>query len=135
MNRRRCCMNPTNYSSLHTISRVNMRLYVRKGPVGWRPKGCLGTTTRRRSVRTTMPQNAELKYAGNVREGESRYSIITGLLHLQLIPDRTVVIHSSCLCEKENEREREREREREKRKRKRKRKTEREWGGLVTKSR
>lgn len=50
----------------------------------------------------TMLQNAELKYAGNVREGESRYSIITGLLHLQLIPDRTVVIHSSCFCEKEN---------------------------------
>jgi len=102
-----------------------MRLYVRKGPVGWRPKGCLGTTTRRRSVRT-MPQNAELKYAGNVREGESRYSIITGLLHLQLIPDRTVVIHSSCLCEKENERERERERERRGRGRERERQKESE---------
>lgn len=33
------------------------------------------------------PQNAKLKYAGNVRAWESRYSIITGLLHLhQLIP-------------------------------------------------
>ena len=32
-------------------------------------------------------QNAKLKYAGNVRARESRYSIITGLLHLRLIPD------------------------------------------------
>lgn len=39
------------------------------------------------AVRAIVPQNAKLKYAGNVRAGESRYSIITGLLHLQLIPD------------------------------------------------
>lgn len=57
-------------------------------------------------IRTIVLQNAELKYAGNVREGESRYSIITGLLHLQLIPDRTAVIHSSCFCGRERKRER-----------------------------
>jgi len=103
-----------------------MRLYVRKEPVGWRPKGCLGTTTQRRNVCNvwTVPQNVELKYAGNVRESESRYSIITGLLHLQLIPDRTAVIHSSCFTRKRmREREREREREKE-RQRKKKRKRE-----------
>lgn len=70
-----------------------------------------------------MPQNAGLKYAGNVREGESRYSIITGLLHLQLIPDRTAVIHSSCFREKENRGERKKKKKRECK------------DGLVTKSR
>lgn len=74
--------------SLHRLGETNKRLYVYAKDQGeWRPKGCLGTTTLWRGTCRRVPQNAKLKYAGNVRAGESRYSIITGLLHLQLIPD------------------------------------------------
>lgn len=37
-------------------------------------------------VRAIMPRNADLKYAGSVRESESHYSIIVGLPHLHPHP-------------------------------------------------
>lgn len=46
-------------------------------------------------------RNAKLKYAGNVHEPESRYTIIAGLLRLQLVPD--AVIRSRCAATRVNE--------------------------------
>jgi len=61
------------------ISGINRCLYVRKGPrAEWlRLKGC-------RAGSRVSRRNADLKYARNARESESRYSIIVGLPHLHL---------------------------------------------------
>ena len=56
---------------------------------GKRVKGS-GTMTRRARTCGRPARNAKLKYAGNVREPESRYSIIAGLPRLQLVPDAVI---------------------------------------------
>lgn len=65
------------------ISVVKRHLYASEGPVKMAAKGLLRHNDPAHTC-GCVSQNAELKYSGNVRERESRYSIITRLL--QLIP-------------------------------------------------
>lgn len=56
-----------------------------EGGGGTGAKG-FGTMTQARAYVRLAGRNAKLKYAGNVRVPESRYSIIAGLPRLQLVP-------------------------------------------------